>query len=216
MQVHFYQKTEGKVINVEGEENKKQATITNTFTRPEDKIEVVATKIWEDNNNEAQKRPDSIKLALMNGNAQIGEDVTITQKDNGIVNAENPVKETSNTWQYTFTGIDRYNENGQEIQYTVDEKEVNNNDLQFYTKNVNGMTITNTFEPNTDKVEVTVRKVWEEENNIQAQRRPEKVRIILKANGKEEERIELTGEGNEWTYTFKDLAKYDQYNNIIN
>ena len=25
------------------------------------------------------------KLALMNGNAQIGEDVTITQKDNGIV-----------------------------------------------------------------------------------------------------------------------------------
>ena len=214
--LHFYQKTEGKVINVEGEENKKQVTITNTFTRPEDKTEVIATKIWEDNNNEAQKRPESIKLALKNGNEQIGEDVTITQKDNGIVNVENPVKETSNTWKYTFTGVEKYNENGQEIQYTVDEKEVNNNDLQFYTKNVNGMTITNTFTPNTDKVEVTVRKIWEEENNIQAQRRPEKVRIILKANGKEEKRIELTGEGNEWTYTFKDLAKYDQYNNIIN
>ena len=40
--------------------NKKQVTITNTFTRPEDKTEVIATKIWEDNNNEAQKRPESI------------------------------------------------------------------------------------------------------------------------------------------------------------
>ena len=47
-------------------------------------------------------------------------------------------------------------------------------------------------------------------------RRPESVMIVLKANGAEKERYELSGSGDTWNYTFEGLPKYDEHNNIIN
>ena len=38
--------------------------ITNTFTVPDEKVTVTAKKYWDDNNNEAQKRPTSATLTL--------------------------------------------------------------------------------------------------------------------------------------------------------
>src|SRR5699024_5247813 len=72
--LHFYNTQIGAMVDKleEGEKTgDKEVTITNTFTRPEDQTEVVITKIWEDNNNEAEKRPESIKLQLKNGNSTI-------------------------------------------------------------------------------------------------------------------------------------------------
>ena len=208
----FYKPTVGSITNVENEENKKQVTITNTFTKPEETTEVTVTKVWNDSNDEAEKRPESIKLQLKNGN--------IVAKEQEV-NESNAVNGDTNTWQYTFTEVEKYNNNGEEIRYTADEVEVNNNDLQFYTKTISGTNITNTFTQNTDKVEIQVNKIWED-NEIQAQRRPESVIIVLKANGEEIQRYELsemsaeTSYENTWIYTFKDLAKYDEQNNIIN
>ena len=208
--LHFYTTSVGTVENTE--ENTKEVTITNTFEKPDDTTEVTVTKVWDDNNDEAQKRPASINLQLKNGNAIVKEQV---------VNVSNAVSGDTNTWQYTFKDVEKYNEDGQEIVYTVDETEVNNNDLQFYTKKLEGTTVTNTFTQNTEKVEIQVKKIWED-NEIQAQRRPESIMIVLKANGVENQRYELTKENadtsdeNTWTYTFTELPKYDQYNNIIN
>ena len=208
----FYTSTIGKVTNVVNEENKKGITITNTFKKPEETTEITVRKVWNDNNNEAGKRPESIKLQLKSGNAVVKEQE---------VNSTNEVEGNSSIWQYTFTGVEKYNENGQEIQYTVDEVEVNSNDLQFYTKQIDGTTVTNTFTQNIDKVDIQVNKIWED-NAIQAQRRPKSVIIVLKANGQESERYELSEESaetvndNTWTYTFTELPKYDEYNNIIN
>ena len=208
--LHFYTTVVGEVIDVDADS--KQATITNTFEKPDDTTEVTVTKVWDDNNDEAQKRPVSINLQLKNGNATVKEQV---------VNVSNAVSGDTNTWQYTFTDVEKYNDNGQEIVYTVDETEVNNNDLQFYTKKLEGTTVTNTFTQNTEKVDIPVKKIWED-NEIQAQRRPESIIIVLKANGVENQRYELTKENadvsdeNIWTYTFTELPKYDQYNNIIN
>ena len=208
--LHFYTTSIGTVENTD--ENTKEVTITNTFEKPDDTTEVTVTKVWDDNNDEAQKRPVSINLQLKNGNAIVKEQV---------VNVSNAVSGDTNTWQYTFTDVEKYNEDGQEIVYTVDETEVNNNDLQFYTKKLEGTTVTNTFTQNTEKVDIPVKKIWED-NEIQAQRRPESIMIVLKANGVENQRYELTKENadtsdeNTWTYTFTELPKYDQYNNIIN
>ena len=208
--LHFYTISVGTVENTD--ENTKEVTITNTFEKPDDTTEVTVTKVWDDNNDEAQKRPVSINLQLKNGNATVKEQV---------VNVSNAVSGDTNTWQYTFTDVEKYNEDGQEIVYTVDETEVNNNDLQFYTKKLEGTTVTNTFTQNTEKVEIQVKKIWED-NEIQAQRRPESIIIVLKANGVENQRYELTKENadtsdeNIWTYTFTELPKYDEYNNIIN
>ena len=205
----FYTSSIGKVEIVN--ENSKQVTITNTFTKPEETTEVRVTKVWDDNGNDAQKRPASIKLQLKNRTETVKEQE---------VNESNAVSGNTNEWQYTFTGVEKYNDNGEEIIYTADETEVNSNDLQFYTKKVEGTTVTNTFTQSTDRVDIPVTKIWED-NETQRNRRPESVIIVLKRNGVEEQRYELsketaeTAEENKWTYTFKDLAKYDQNNNII-
>ena len=208
--LYFYTTSVGTVENTS--ENTKKVTITNTFQKPDDTTEVTVTKVWDDNDDEAEKRPESINLQLKNGNTTVKEQE---------VNESNAVSGDTNTWQYTFTDVEKYNNNGQEIVYTVDETEVNNNDLQFYTKKLEGTTVTNIFTQNTDKVEISVKKIWEDDE-IQAQRRPESIIIVLKANGVEEQRYELseesaeTADENTWTYTFTELPKYDQYNNIIN
>ena len=236
--LHFYNTQIGAMVDKveEGEKTgDKEVTITNTFTRPEDQTEVVITKIWNDNNNEAEKRPESIKLQLKNGNSTIKEqEVTEANKVEGqekedIINKVNENKElteqiSSNTvevWQYTFTGIQKYDENGQELKYTADETEVHSSDLQFYTKGLQGTTIINKFTQNTDKTSVTVTKKWVD-NEVQEQRRPESVIIQVK-NGMEvvaSQEINvsnvLEGDKDTWQYTFENLPKYDAFNNIIN
>ncbi len=196
--LYFYTGVVGNVENVS--ENSKEVTITNTFKKPEDTTDVTATKVWEDNNDEASKRPGSIKLLLKNGTETVGEQ---------------EVTGDTNTWTYTFKGVDKYNENGQEIVYTADEAEVKSGDLQFYNKTISGLTVTNEFTKDTTKVSVPVTKIWVDTEE-QESRRPGSVRIILKANEIKVKEYDLTGTGDTWNYTFEDLPKYDSYNNIIN
>ena len=196
--LHFYTGVVGNVENTS--ENSKEVTITNTFKKPDDTTDVLVTKVWEDNNDEAQKRPSSIKLLLKNGSETVGEQ---------------EVSGDTDTWQYTFEDVAMYNENGQEIVYSVDEAEVNSGDLQFYNKSVSGLTLTNEFTQDTSTVDIPVTKVWED-NETQESRRPASVRIILKANEIKVREYDLTGTGDTWNYTFEDLPKYDSYNNIIN
>ena len=37
-------------------------TITNTFTVPDERIELTVNKVWEDNSTQAQRRPDTIVI----------------------------------------------------------------------------------------------------------------------------------------------------------
>ena len=240
--LHFYTPSVGEVTDVAGEENKKEVTITNTFEKPDDTTNVTVTKVWNDNKDEAEKRPDSIVLQVKNGdNVVDDQEVNENQKVEGQakeeiiaeINAKSNQTNAGNTeteerfdantvevWQYTFNGLEKYNDNGEEIQYTAGETEVNSNDLQFYAKVVEGTTIINTFTHDTTKTTVTVTKIWED-NDIQAQRRPESVIIVLKANGQDNQVYELsektadTANENTWTHTFTELPKYDKYNNII-
>ena len=200
----FYTSSVGTVTNLD--ENSKQVTITNKFVKPDDTTDVTVTKVWDDNSNFAEKRPEGVKLLLKDGTETIGEQV---------VSSSNEVSGDSNRWNYTFTGVAKYDDNGQEKVYTVDETEVNGGDLQFYNKNVNGLTVTNVFTQDISTVDIPVTKVWED-NDIQEQRRPAGVIIVLKANGEEKARQKITGSGDTWNYTFEDLPKYDEYNNIIN
>ena len=202
--LHFYTSSVGKVESIG--ENSKQVTITNTFTKPDDKTSVTVNKVWDDNNNEAGKRPESVKLLLKDGENTVAEEVVTGE---------------TNTWTYTFTEIEKYDENGQEKVYTVDEEEVNPGDLQFYNKQISGLSVTNVFTHNTENVNIPFTVNWED-NEIQEARRPESVKIILKANGNIVEGKEVILQGNtqenkdSWIGEFTDLPKYDELNNIIN
>ena len=69
--------------------------------------------------------------------------------------------------EYTFENLAKYDANGQEIKYTIDEQEVSEGDLKFYTKTIKENTITNTFRVPDDKTNVKVTKKWEEETEEQ-------------------------------------------------
>ena len=123
----------------------------------------------------------------------------------------------TDTWKYEFTDLAKYNESGDEVNYTVDEKETNPEDLKFYTKSIVGNTITNTFTQSTEKVNVLVHKTWLDENN-KNHKRPISIKYVLK-NGNSIAG-EYTATGNQitdenWEYTFVNLPKYDSHNNLI-
>ena len=176
--------------------------VTNTFKIPEDKVKVEITKKWEDSSNVSNKRPSSIKIELSDG-----ANVVRTQELTG----------TGNEWKHTFTDLPKYNSQGNTITYTLDEKEVNPGDLQFYTKSIVGNTITNTFTQSTDKINVNVSKTWNDSNNAN-RKRPVSIKYVLK--NKETIVSEKVVAGNEttdadWNYTFTGLAKYDEHNDEI-
>ena len=176
--------------------------VTNTFRIPDDKVKVEITKKWEDNSNVSNKRPASIKVELSDG-----ANVVRTQELTG----------TGNEWKYIFTDLPKYNSQGNTITYTLDEKEVNPGDLQFYTKSIVGNTITNTFTQSTDKINVNVSKTWNDSNNAN-RKRPVSIKYVLK--NKETVASEKVVAGNEttdadWNYIFTGLAKYDEHNDEI-
>ena len=176
--------------------------VTNTFRIPNDKVKVEITKKWEDSSNVSNKRPASVKVELSDG-----ANVVRTQELTG----------TGNEWKYIFTDLPKYNSQGNTITYTLDEKEVNPGDLQFYTKSIVGNTITNTFTQSTDKINVNVSKTWNDSNNAN-RKRPVSIKYVLK--NKETVASEKVVAGNEttdadWNYTFTGLAKYDEHNDEI-
>src|SRR5699024_1157583 len=138
-----------------------------------EEIELEVTKKWNDNNNEAQKRPEKITLVLTDEN---GTEYT---KDLSLAN-EN--KENTNEWEITFTELPKYNTQGNPMQYTLTEKETGS---IFYTKENTTIdnktkTVTNTYEVPDEKVSIEVTKNWVD-NSTQAQRRPEKIVLNVKA-----------------------------------
>jgi hypothetical protein len=98
-------------------------TITNTL----DTVEVSVNKIWDDNNNKAGVRPESVTVRLLADGKKTDETVTLTGRG---------------SWKNIFTGLLKYNEEDKEIVYTVQEAEV-----KGYTSKVDGYTITNTYTP---------------------------------------------------------------------
>ena len=193
----FYQKT-GITGDMTG-----GYTITNTFEVPDETVSVPVTKVWNDNNNKAGKRPESVTLKLT-GNGQ--------EYTHELTKEENP--ENANNWTYTFTRLPKYNRLGNEITYAISEEEITGTEGIFYTEEnteisgnmTEGYTVTNTFEVPDEKVSVNVTKTWEDTEE-QKDKRPEKVTIVLSGNGTEQRKEIETKENT--TVTFDNLPKYD-------
>ena len=92
-------------------------TITNEFVRPDDTIEVTVTKAWDDIPAQEDKRPAEI-TAVVTGTLETTND-TVERYN---------IKEEEG-WTYTFTGLPKYNVNGDEIVYSITEE----GSYEFYT-----------------------------------------------------------------------------------
>ena len=151
--------------------------------------EIAGSKTWDDKDNQDGKRPESITIHLF---------------ANGVEVAKKTVKADDN-WSWDFTNLPKY-ENGKEIIYTVTEDTVKD-----YTTTVDSYNVTNKHTPET--TEISGSKTWDDKDN-QDGKRPDKITVRLLANGKEVASKEVTAKDN-WSYSFKDLPKYEDGKEII-
>ncbi len=144
------------------------------------KREIEGTKDWKD--GDSKERPQSIVVELLR-NDEIIKEVEVTAARN---------------WTFSFVGLDEYNDESKKYTYTVREKEV-----EGYKSSVDGFNITNVRAGITS---VEGMKIWKDDN---AADRPEVIKVNLLQNDIVVETKEVTKESN-WSYSFKDLAKYDE------
>lgn len=172
-------------------------TITNTHLTGT--LDIPVQKVWDDGGDRDGLRPDSVTVQLLqNGQEVQGKTLTLTETDG---------------WQSAFANLPRYDDQNQEIAYTVAETPAGL--PQGYTSAVTGsaaagFTITNTHEPETTSVAVT--KVWDDDGDRDGVRPPAVV-IELLANGVVADTCYLTNStatgADTWTHTFTDLPKYE-------
>lgn len=156
--------------------------------------DVRVIKVWEDKDNQDGKRPESLTVALN------GEEITLTAADA----AEN----NPNQWSRTVTGLPKFAAE-KEIVYTWTETEQPEGyRLSSATVDAESRTTTiiNVHEP--ERVNVTVEKIWEDNNN-QDGIRPGTVKLNLLDDGKTVASANVAAtEGDRWTYTFTGMDKY--------
>ncbi len=144
------------------------------------KTAVEGTKIWKDDNS--KDRPNMIKVNLL---------------QNGVV-ADTQEVTAKSDWKYSFTNLEKYDEEGKAYEYAVKEQGV-----PGYQSEVNGFDITNT---RSEKTSVTATKGWKDDNSKD---RPESITVNLLQNGDVIDTAEVTAD-DDWTYEFKDLEAYDE------
>ncbi|MCW6652791.1 Cna B-type domain-containing protein [Aerococcaceae bacterium NML210727] len=170
-------------------------TVENTNN---EKVEVVVTKVWEDKANKLNVRPANVTIRLMDGNQE-------------VQTAEVTGDAAAAQWTHTFSNLPKYRADGTEITYTVDEVLPPNS---RYTKSVQGTTVTNTLSFD-EKITVSGKKVWNDNNNA-FQKRPDSIKVNLLQNNTPLKSENVTGNGNEWTFQFTDLPKYDANGDVYN
>ncbi|THE09336.1 Cna B-type domain-containing protein [Enterococcus hirae] len=109
--------------------------ITNTYNPG--KISGTVVKHWEDKNNQAGIRPDSIKIQLYANGEKQGQPVELTEKGN---------------WMYSWKELEARDKDGKAIQYSIKEVDVADGYTATITgENTGNLLITNTHTFNTPK-----------------------------------------------------------------
>ncbi|MCC8046346.1 MAG: Cna B-type domain-containing protein, partial [Clostridiales bacterium] len=127
--------------------------------------DVTVTKVWDDDSNANSTRPANITLALytktddgMGGytyTAVTGQTKTITVAS---VSSDTSVTVVDNNWTYTFTGLNKYDSDGNVIEYVVREM---SSDTTYYadddTMDGSASTYKVTYDDNNNTVKNTLR-----------------------------------------------------------
>lgn len=170
-------------LKQEEDENEFSFTLTNQYTPG--KTSVFVEKVWKDDNDRDNVRPENIIVELVKNSEGTGETVTLSEDNN---------------WQAQFTGLDEYT-NGTRNEYSVREKKeqaLSAYETKIEKLSAGNYTITNTYEPGTKSVPVT--KVWEDNNN-QDGTRPTELTLKLMEGTETIDEVTLT-EAKNWTGQF--------------
>ena len=143
----------------------------------DENVDIPVVIMFSDNDNEDLMRPDNVTVRLYADGVEI---------DSVLI-------DSSMGWRYDFTDCPRYNEADlSEIEY-----QINCDGIPFYTTEVRGYTVTCTFHQ--EQKSLTVRKVWDDDNNSGGLR-PASLGVVLKRNN-ENYRTVVLKEDNSWSAT---------------
>ena len=167
--------------------------ITNTFINS--KIKYFLHINWFDCENKKKTRPNNVTIQLKQ-NDQIIDELTLKNDE----------------FTYEWENLYKYDSELNLINYTINENLIENYDISYNQDNEYKCTITNTFI--IPKLDYIVKKIWNDNNSSL---RPTEIVLKLLANNNEISSLLVSGENNknEWTYTLKDLDKYDENLNEI-
>ena len=146
--------------------------VTNTYA-PE-KTSITITKSWNDKNDADEIRPETVGVKIYANNVY-ERTVTLNSVDN---------------WTITISDLPK-NADGTPIIYTIKEVPVDGYTSVVTGDAANGFTITNTHEVKPKMIELSGKKIWDDNDNA-AQQRPSEVVVNVYEN---------TKNGKEWVYT---------------
>ena len=168
---------------------------TYTITNTPETINIPVEKVWA---SESELQPESVTVQLYK---QIGSGEKTAEGEPVALNA-------GNSWKYTWENLPKYGKDGDDvvqITYTVEEEPIPVGYTVEVTGDMTGYTITNT----PHETEVTVIKVWKD-NDDKKEKRPENIQVQLYqtiGDGEETaygEPVTLSEETG-WTYTWEHL-----------
>ena len=148
-------------------------------------VSISGVKFWVDQNGNLlpeNEHPDTAELSLFANDKEIDRK-SVSSKDD---------------WNWEFKDLPKYDDSGEEINYTVREAS-----LDDYTSDMK-IVLVNTYAPSK---EITVQKVWNDSND-QAGKRPESVTVRLLANGELVDTLVLDNDS-DWKGVFDGLPVMD-------
>ena len=121
----FTNRVKGKIKLDATDQEQETPEVTHT-TKTKYVKAVKVTKTWEHGANIYEK-PTALKVYLKKINAE-GEEETLEGYET-ILNQDN-------NWTHTFTNLPKYDEDGNEIQYTIEEEAVDGESLDYYKREI--------------------------------------------------------------------------------
>ncbi|MBR2532878.1 MAG: Cna B-type domain-containing protein [Lachnospiraceae bacterium] len=158
------------------------------------------SKTWNDDNDRDGKRPESIQVQLLANDKEEGTPITLTKDGD---------------WKYTFDNLKAFDDDGNLIKYSIRElavadytSEVKETLIESENERVNGLVkaveITNTHAP--EKIEFTISKTWEDENN-KDNIRPDSIEVSILADGEVVKTVEISSK-EDWEKVVGDMYRY--------
>lgn len=141
--------------------------------------EVSGTKRWKD--DKVEDRPEKITVNLLRNN------VPVESKD---VSADD-------SWKYSFTELDKYDQDGKYYEYKISEEQV-----PGYAPNITGNDIINT---RSEKTSIEITKGWLDGDSKD---RPNSVIVYVYQNKKLFDTVEIEAD-KDWVYELTDIEAYD-------
>ena len=140
--------------------NADEGYVFTLYHTPQAKVRVSGTVEWDDEDDQAGKRPKSVTLHLFAGEDEI-----------------NSMKvEADDGWQYSFGDQDGYTD-GEKIDYTITE-----DDIIGYDISIDGFAVTNTLAAESSESQRVYAVINWDDNDNEAKIRPESVTLNLLAD----------------------------------